>query len=225
MPRGEVPPPPTLLPTPPQTPAPNLATLVVPAQAKKDVEAPPIPVVPPKNSALGPAKPAQDLYESYIRLEAPGRERLFGTRDTEHELEERMRQERRDVGDRDPIVFPEKPVITTEKFEQRQFAPMIAVAEPNYIVYRPLYFQDKNSERFGWELGSIQPLVSTLVFFKDVALWPAHFAAYPCRRFDTNAGQCLPGDPVPYLCYPPELTGSGLLAEVGVIGLVFLAVP
>ena len=99
------------------------------------------------------------------------------------------------------------------------------VGEPNYVVYRRLYFEDKNSERYGWDLGPIQPLVSTLCFFKDVALWPHNFASYPCRRFDTSAGQCLPGDPVPYICYPPEFTTAGLLAEAGVIGLLYVAVP
>ena len=71
-------------------------------------------------------------------------------------------------------------------------------------------------------MGPIQPIVSTLYFLKDMALLPHNFASFPCRRFDTNAGQCLPGDPVPYLCYPPEMTWTGLLAEAGVIGLSVL---
>lgn len=166
-----------------------------------------------------------DPYEAYIRLDPPGKERLFGSRDTERELEERMRQERRDTGLADPVVFPEKPELTTETYQTRRFAPTVVLAEPNYVVYRRLYFEDKNSERYGWDLGPIQPLVSTLCFFKDVALWPHNFASYPCRRFDTSAGQCLPGDPVPYICYPPEFTTAGLLAEAGVIGLLFYAVP
>jgi len=168
---------------------------------------------------------SEDLYNAYIRLEPPGREKLFGNRDTERELEERMRQERRDTGQGDPIQFPEKAALTDKPFEARRFAPMVEWAEPSYVVYRRLYFEDKNSERYGWDLGPIQPLVSTLCFFKDTLLFPHNFASYPCRRFDTDAGQCRPGDPVPYILYPPEITGTGLLAEVGAVALLFWAIP
>ena len=71
----------------------------------------------------------------------------------------------------------------------------------------------------------MQPLVSTLCFFKDTLLLPHNFASYPCRRFDTDAGQCRPGDPVPYIIYPPEITGTGLMAEVGAVALLFWAIP
>ena len=199
------------------------AALVVPIQAKAD------PVPPPVKADVAPplAPPKPDPYEAYIRLEPPGREIVFGKRDTERDLEERMRQERRDnsgpIGD--PIQFPEKPKLTDEAFQARKFTPMVELVEPHAIVYRRLYFEEKNSERYGWDLGPVQPLLSTVVFFKDVLLLPHNFATHPHRRFETNAGQCMPGDPVPYIIYPPELTGSGLLAEVGVVALLFAAVP
>lgn len=200
----------------------GLAAPIVPVQAKD-------PVVPKKEAA--PATPAigarsgQDPYEAYIRQEPPGKERLFGTRETERELELRMRQERRDGGIGDPIAFPEDPALTSESYQPRKFEPTVCLVEPSYVVYRRLNFEEKNSERYGWDLGPIQPIVSTLIFFKDVVMLPQNCASYPRRRFETNAGQCLPGDPVPYLYYPPEMTGSGLLAEVGVIGLLFYAIP
>jgi hypothetical protein len=171
------------------------------------------------------ARSVQDQYEAYIRLEPPGREKLFGSRDTERELEERMRQERRDSGTGDPIQFPEKPTLTDQPYEARKLAPMVELAEPSYVVYRRLYFEEKNSERYGWDLGPAQPLVSTLAFFKDTLLFPQNFASYPCRRFDSSAGYCWPGDAVPYILYPPEFTGTGLLAEVGAVALLFWAVP
>ena len=138
-----------------------------------------------------------------------------------------MRQERRDSTGPggDTIQFPEKPKLTDQAYEARRFAPLVELAEPDYVVYRRLYFEEKNSERYGWELGPIQPVVSTLYFFKDSLLLPHNFASYPCRRFDTSAGQCRPGDPVPYTVYPPEFTGTGLLAEVGAVALLFWAIP
>jgi len=170
----------------------------------------------------------QDSYEAYIRLEPPGREKLFGNRDTERELEERMRQERRDNptgAPGDTIQFPEKPQLTDQPYQPRRFAPLVEVAEPNYVVYRRLYFEEVNSERYGWDLGPAQLAVSTLAFFKDTLLFPHNFASYPCRRFDSSAGHCQPGDPVPYILYPPEFTGTGLLAEVGAVALLFWAIP
>ena len=191
----------------------------MPAQAKVD------PIPDKKEIGIG-AKQGQDPYEAYIRLEPPGRGRLFDTRDTEKELEERMRQERRDSGTgSDPIAFPAAPPLSTESYQTRQFAPTVCLAEPSYVVYRRLYFEEKNTERYGWNIGLLQPTISTLVFFRDVLLFPHNFAAFPCRRFETNAGQCQPGDPVPYKWYPPELTATGLLAEVGMVALLFASVP
>lgn len=195
------------------------------AQGKSDVPT-------PKKESTGPAplpigaKPGQDPYEAYIRLEPPGRERLFGTRDTERELEERMRQERRDSGTPgDAIQFPVRPELTGEAFQPRKFDPLICQVEPSYVAYRRLFFEEKNSERYGWECGYMQPAISTMYFFRDVALLPHNLATYPCRRFETSAGQCRPGDPTPYLLYPPEFTASGLAAEAGVIALFAAIVP
>ena len=219
------------------------AVLVVPVQAKSTgpaappppgvpgtglgTDVPPPPGVPGRGPGeVGLPKPTQDPYEAYIRLEAPGREKLFGSRDTERELEERMRQERRDTGQGDPIQFPEKPKLTEQPYEPRKFAPLVEIAEPNYVVYRRLYFEEVNSERYGWDLGPAQPVVSTLYFFKDLVLFPHNFASYPCRRFDSSAGHCQPGDPVPYILYPPELTWTGLLAEGGAAALLaYVVVP
>ena len=39
----------------------------------------------------------------------------------------------------------------------------------------------------------------------------------PCRCFEYNTGWCLPGDPVPLLLYPLELSATGFVAEVGTI--------
>ncbi|HEX3149325.1 MAG TPA: hypothetical protein VHR66_14725, partial [Gemmataceae bacterium] len=138
------------------------AALVVPIQAKSDPKAPDVPPVkapevPPVKplDVLPPATPKAtppDPYEAYIRLEPPGRERLFGNRDTERELEERMRQERRDSGPQgDPIQFPEKPKLTNEPYQARKFSPMVELAEPAAVVYRRLYFEERNSERYGWD--------------------------------------------------------------------------
>ena len=46
---------------------------------------------------------------------------------------------------------------------------------------------------------------------------PYHIGTQPCRCYECSAGYCLPGDPVPYLLYPPELSLSGFLLEAGTV--------
>lgn len=99
---------------------------------------------------------------------------------------------------------------------------MRSVIEPDYVVHRRLYFEEKNSERYGWDLGIVQPVISTLYFYKDTLLWPAKLASNPFERYDTSAGKCLPGSPVPYYLYPPEVDLFG--ASVGAATIVGAAV-
>jgi len=104
------------------------------------------------------------------------------------------------------------------------YPPMQTTYDALYIVHRRLHFEDKNSERYGWDLGAIQPLVSTLLFYKDVAMWPQSLASGVHYGFwDTNAGKCLPGSPTPYFLYPPGLTITGSAFEgVLLTGLAFV---
>ena len=102
--------------------------------------------------------------------------------------------------------------------------PMRAVFEPGFVVHRRLHFEEKNSERYGWDLGFATPLVSAAAFYKDVLLWPNSLATGAVTGFwDTSAGKCLPGSPTPYYLYPPGLTITGGAAEGLVItGLSFV---
>lgn len=95
------------------------------------------------------------------------------------------------------------------------YSPTTALIEPGYLVHRRLLFEEKNSERNGWDLGFIQPLVSTAYFCKDALLLPAHIASNLTERYDASAGKCLPGNTVPYYLYPEEITLFG--ATVGAV--------
>jgi hypothetical protein len=146
------------------------------------------------------------------QLQPPGPHRLFRL-ESERSLFERMRQEALTTDAR-RIEFPEEPDIGRGlTWEGRHYPPMAEVVEPCYVCYRRLYFEDLNSERYGWDLGFIQPFVSAGLFFKDLAMLPYHAAIDPCRCYECNSGYCLPGDPVPYALYPPGLSVTGLVAE------------
>lgn len=161
-------------------------------------------------------KAPKEEEEVRIQLEPPGSDRIFGRRDSETSLKIRMQQEVRQQK-RQPIPFPDEPILSTDKYIARVFPPMTEIVEPNYVCYHRLYFEDKNSERYGWDLGFIQPFVSGGIFFWDVATLPYHLGTDPCRKYECNTGYCLPGDPVPYLIYPPTYSVTGAAAEIGTI--------
>jgi hypothetical protein len=198
-------------------PARPLSAMIVPTQATGQTT--------PGKVDPGTGRTPEDLFRTYVRLEPPGREKLFGSRDTEKELEERMRQEVKDSGRPDSVVFPDKGELTKDEYKPRQFPPTRVLAEPSYVVYGPLHFEDRNAERFGWELGPLQPLISTALFYKDVLFLPLHCGSAPHRCWETNAGQCQPGDPVPYTWYPPEVTWTGVVYEAGAIALLSAPLP
>jgi hypothetical protein len=168
----------------------------------------------------GTARGGEEQVEFQVQLEPPGPQRLFRL-ESERSLNERMRQEARERPSPERIAFPEEPVVTGGGPLTRAFPPAQELVEPYYVCYNRLYFEDLNSERYGWDLGFLQPVVSTGLFFFDVAFLPYHMAMEPCRCYECSSGYCLPGDPVPYLIYPPEWSVTGTMAEIGVIaGLI-----
>jgi hypothetical protein len=160
-----------------------------------------------------------------VQLDPPGANRVFGKLEPESALLERIRQLGRDEGRTDQALPPELPHLSTEVSVERNWPRRHVFVEPNYLCYDRLYFEQKNGERYGWDLGWIDPVVATLAFYRDVALIPYNFAQDPCRKHECNAGYCLPGDPVPYLLYPPGFSVPGTVAEAGVIFALFAIFP
>jgi len=168
-----------------------------------------------------------DTPNPQVRLVPPGPELLFRL-ESEDQLQERILQEdkqqavQRQDPDRVetfPLVekFPPKPVLSQVNFEGRTFKRLVCEVEPTYVMHRRLMFQHVNTERYGWEMGFVQPFLSAAVFYKDVMFFPYHYATNPHVRYDASAGWCLPGDPVPYMLYPPELSITGGLLQAGVV--------
>jgi hypothetical protein len=94
---------------------------------------------------------------------------------------------------------------------------MVKQVEPQYVIHKPLYFEQKNFERYGWDLGPMSPGVEALTFYYDVVMLPYHIGADVCHCLDTNAGKCLPGDPVPLLLYRERFSVTGLVFEAGAV--------
>lgn len=176
----------------------------------------------------GMAAVGADQADYLFQLIPASTERLFGpgaTLKSEASLDEQIRQEGREKTPPERTVFPEEKPVTGTRYTDHVFAPQVCLAEPYYVNYKRLYFQDLNTERYGWELGPVQPLVSTGLFFTDLALLPYHWASRPFDCVQSSAGYCLPGDPVPYLCYPPNLSVTGAVGEAAAVIAVLAIFP
>jgi hypothetical protein len=152
-----------------------------------------------------------------IELEPPGLERLAQSVQSDAQLKERIRQENRDGKSPLRIVFPSDPVLSYDTYSGRKWNPTRLEVAPYYVCHGRLYFQQINSERYGWDLGVLHPVISGMVFLWDFVTFPYQLAKEPCRCIEYNTGWCLPGDPVPLLLYPLQTSVTGTVAEIGTI--------
>jgi hypothetical protein len=155
--------------------------------------------------------------EYQIQLEPPGLERIARL-DSDETLQERIKQETRTHSPNEIVIFPEEPILSRDRYYGRRGAwqERVLTVEPYYVSYGHLYFQDLNAERYGWDLGPIHPLICTAKFYYDLAMLPIHITNDPCGS-EASTGYCLPGDPVPFTLYPPEVTVKGTITEMAVI--------
>ncbi len=217
-PAAELPPPTVSRPAPVTRPAfPSAAPSATVAQQPA-----PAPGVPPQGEAAVVQEEGSLSAEGVAAL--PGPQRLFRL-ESERTLHERIRQQKRRVNPIDKVEFPDEPVLSRSPYYGRRWPAQRECAEPNYVCYGRLLFEQKNLERYGWDLGAVTPFVSALAFYEDFVTLPYHEFTDPCRCFECSAGYCLPGDPVPLLLYPVEPSVSGALAEAAAVGAVLAIFP
>jgi hypothetical protein len=154
----------------------------------------------------------QDAEEE-IRFDPPTPDVLFRL-ESEASYLQRLRLQKRVERKPDLEVPAEKAI--GGSILARTFLPRQATLFPSYVVYHPLYFQQINAERYGWELGVFQPLVSTAQFYGDVLMLPYKVATTPPWLCDTNAGYALPGEPEPLRLLTHPFSWRGVAAQAGV---------
>jgi hypothetical protein len=164
------------------------------------------------------------IQDINIRLDPPDPLRLFQL-ESEQAWKQRIKLEAAGRSPRESVTFPDEPVLTKEPYYGRNWPARCLSVEPNYVGYKRLLFEEKNSERYGWDLGPLGTVVSAGVFYKDIALLPYHLFTDPLRCYEYSTGYCLPGDPVPYLLYPPELSESGAVAEAAAVVALLAIFP
>jgi hypothetical protein len=129
------------------------------------------------------------------------------------------------LGLRYKFVSPTYPPAPPPGVVERPWEPLAEVVEPAYLCYGRLYFEQINQERYGWDLGCLQPLISAGIFYFDLAALPYNAATDPLRRYECNTGYALPGDPMPLLLYLPKPSLTGVLAEGAAVGLMLVIFP
>lgn len=141
----------------------------------------------------------EDIFSILVQLQPPGPQRLFRL-ESEVELFDRIRTERRSI--RLPMQLPPIDDRTPTRVPtQRLWSTLTAVAEPGYLCYRRHSFEQRNFERYGWDLGVLTPPISAARFYADVLLLPVYWTLDPCRWYECSSGMCLPGDPTPLMWY------------------------
>jgi hypothetical protein len=184
------------------------------------------PTMPLNQPALPRGGALDELQAEALSLEPPGPQRIFRL-DSEAQLAERWRQLGRDEAVPAPVQFPDESIAIVGKgpYQGRHFAQRDMLVEPSYVCYGRLFFEDINSERYGWDLGFVQPFLSAGIFYWDLATLPYHFWTDPCRWHECSSGYCLPGDPVPYLIYPPQLSVTAAAGEAATIVALLAIFP
>ena len=236
--RAELPPPP--LPTAPQLPlgaGPTDAGSPVERSTSLSAESPPVEhavftgmtrqVHQAAQKDAAPPRPytrPEETFDFTVVTELPGPERVL-RRQSESEFFERIREESRTRPGSARVVFPESPPLTTEAFQRRKFPQLVRAVEPCNVMHGRLFFEQKNFERAGWDLGVLTPVANLGVYYYDLALLPYHAWTRPFQQYDCSAGKCLPGDPTPFMLYPEEFSVTGLVGEAGVVTGLFYLFP
>jgi hypothetical protein len=185
-------------------------------------------------AGAGKADPTLLGPDESLSVVPPGFEAIFNHLYSEAQLQESIRQFKNDKemtrADKDQprdseVRFPDEPLPVGGVYKGRNWPRRATFAEPNFVVYDRLFFEDINSERYGWDLGIAAPFVSTAIFAKDLLLFPMHAGTDPFRIHESNAGYALPGDNMPYMIYPPEVSLTGAIAEAAAVVTILAVFP
>jgi hypothetical protein len=167
----------------------------------------------------------EDDADFVIRTDPPGPERLFSSRKSEAMIREVIRRDATVRSGPERVLFPEYPPEPDSKYPGRNYPQSSTKVEVSYVCHGRLYFEQKNFERAGWDLGYLSPLANVGMFYYDTVLLPYHAWTDPCRHYDCSAGKCLPGDRTPLYLYREPFSVSGLAAQTLFLGGGFFIFP
>lgn len=118
-----------------------------------------------------------------------------------------------------PVTCP----LGDQGFAPRFFADSTFTWKASGACNKPLYFEDVALERYGHEWGPVvQPVVSTVRFFGDLAVLPYKMGIHPPNECQHPLGYYRPGSCAPWSLKPVPLSLRGAVTQAAfVTGTVF----
>lgn len=143
----------------------------------------------PQALARIPREEGSMLYP--LQLTPPGQQQLF-LLESEESFRERLRHEARERSTTHRPTFPESAPPRSTPAPARAWHGYTLQVEPSYVVSQRLFFEQPRFERYGHSLGTLQPAVSSGIFFLDTLNWPFRRLAEPCRWHQVNTDAYSP---------------------------------
>lgn len=118
-----------------------------------------------------------------------------------------------------PVTCP----LGDQGFAPRFFVDSTFTWKASGACNKPLYFEDVSLERYGHEWGPVvQPVVSTVRFFGDLAVLPYKMGIHPPNECQHPLGYYRPGSCAPWSIKPVPLSLRGAVTQAAfVTGTVF----
>lgn len=114
--------------------------------------------------------------------------------------------------------IPPKCGIGYEQFIGRNFIASTVQWKASGASHKPLYFEEIQLERYGHEAGPVlQPLVSTVHFFGNIAVLPYKMGIHPPHECQYSLGYFRPGNCAPYMLQPIPWSLRGALTQAGAV--------
>jgi hypothetical protein len=137
----------------------------------------------PQAPVPNPQGPTETAYDQF-GLTPPSRDQLFRVQ-SEQALKERLRKELPTVKN---VAFPGEGTQLREVSggDGQAFPEQVISPVPVQVCYRPLYFENKLTERFGYYVPCIQPLLSTGLFYGDFLILPYKLCQTPPWTFECD---------------------------------------
>ena len=119
------------------------------------------------------------------------------------------------------------PVVQHTVGYSRDWIPLSYSWEAPQLKYNPLYFEDAQLERYGNDIGILQPFLSGARFYTTIATVPYQMMSEGNSVCHTvyDFGYARPGDCVPYALEVPEFSWTGSLTSGAWVYALIVILP
>ncbi|XZE32712.1 hypothetical protein SH501x_003468 [Pirellulaceae bacterium SH501] len=110
--------------------------------------------------------------------------------------------------------------------DPRDFIATTMTWKASGACHKPLYFEEVQLERYGHEWGPwAQPAISSLTFFKNVAVLPYKMGIHPMNECQYSLGYYRPGSCAPWTVGPVPISLRGAAVQAAAVTGAVFALP